>query len=215
MTNVLILGANGHIATFVRQQLQDEPELKIRLFVRNPNKLENFNDDEVVQGDATDPATLVQAMTDIDIVYSNLGTPLIEEQAKCVIDAARFTKIKHLIWISTLGIYDEVPGEFGRYNTEYLNNGGLQSYLATEARAATTIKKGGVPFTIIRPAWLTDNNDIDFETTEADEPFRGTVVSRRSVASFITHIIKSPHEYQNRSIGVNKPNTNGNRPQWY
>jgi NAD(P)H-binding len=41
---------------------------------------------------------------------------------------------------------------------------------------------------ILRPAWLTDEDEVDYETTERNEPFRGTEVSRKSVAALIVKI---------------------------
>jgi len=32
----------------------------------------------------------------------------------------------------------------------------------------------------VRPAWLTGEDEVDYELTTRDEPFKGTVVSRRS-----------------------------------
>lgn len=45
-----------------------------------------------------------------DVVYSNLAGNL-EQMAKTIVDAMHATGLKRLIWISSMGIYDEVPGE--------------------------------------------------------------------------------------------------------
>jgi len=47
-------------------------------------------------------------------------------------------------------------------------------------------------YTILRPAWLTDEDEVDYETTERNEPFKGTEVSRKSVADLIVKLIESP-----------------------
>ena len=57
-----------------------------------------------------------------------------------------------------------------------------------------------------RPAWLTNLDEVDYETITRDEPFKGTEVSRRSVAAFVVSLIKDP-------IGVDKPGTDGDRPR--
>jgi hypothetical protein len=55
-------------------------------------------------------------------------------------------------------------------------------------------------------------DEVDYETTERNEPFRGTEVSRKSVAALIVKIIDS-HEILVRSnLGVDKPNTDGDKP---
>ena len=53
---------------------------------------------------------------------------------------------------------------------------------------------------------------MDYETTERNEPFRGTEVSRRTVAALIVKIIDSPELSARRNLGVNKPNTDGDKP---
>ena len=61
-------------------------------------------------------------------------------------------------------------------------------------------------------AWLTFKNETDYEVTSKDTQFRGTEVSRRSIASLAVRIAKNPELYSKENIGVNKPNTDGDKP---
>ena len=70
----------------------------------------------------------------------------------------------------------------------------------------------GLTILILRPAWLTDHDEIDYEK---DEPFKGTEVSRKSVADLIVKIIESPRLHSKGNIGVDKPNTEGDKPAFY
>lgn len=79
--------------------------------------------------------------------------------------------------------------------------------------AADVIEKSDLKYTIIRPAWLTNIDEINYETTKKDEPFRGTEVSRKSVAAYIYSIFLDPSKDINESIGVNKPGTEADRPR--
>jgi len=115
--------------------------------------------------------------------------------------------VKRLIFVASLGIYDEVPGKFGEWNRREIG-----PYLPPFRRAADVIEASGLNYTILRPAWLTDEEEVDYETTERNEPFRGTEVSRRSVAALIVKIIDSPELSARRNLGVNKPNTEGDKP---
>ncbi|GIN90107.1 hypothetical protein J6TS1_02460 [Siminovitchia terrae] len=45
------------------------------------------------------------------------------------------------------------------------------------------IEASDLNYTVLRPAWLTDNDEIDYEITQKEVPFKGTEVSRKSVAS--------------------------------
>lgn len=211
---ILILGAHGKIAQLVRERLSetsDSPNL-VRLFLRDANRIQNVRkNEEVIEGDAANFDDLVKALVDVDFVYANLAGKNIEDQAKNIVKAMDAANKKRLVWISTLGIYDEVPGEFGKWNHQMLDGG----YLETYAAAAEIIENSDLDYTIIRPAWLTNKDEVDFELTQKGEPFKGTEVSRKSIAAFVTEIMQEPNKYIKQSLGVNKPNTAGKKPAWY
>ena len=54
----------------------------------------------------------------------------------------------------------------------------------TKYRKADIIEASTLDYTIIRP-WLTFKNETDYEVTSKDTQFRGTEVSRRSIASLV------------------------------
>jgi len=142
-----------------------------------------------------------------DIVYANLSGDEIDLQAKNIVEAMKAAKVERLVFVTSLGIYDEVPGKFGAWNRRE-----IASYLPPFRRAADVIEASGVNYTILRPAWLTDKNEVDYETTERNEPFKGTEVSRKSVAELIVKMIESPKLFSRGNLGVNKPNTDGDKP---
>lgn len=53
---------------------------------------------------------------------------------------------------------------------------------------------------------------MDYELTSRSEPFNGTVVSRRSVADLIMKIVLAPDLHVDANLGLNKPNTDGDKP---
>lgn len=93
--------------------------------------------------------------------------------------------------------------------------GRLGAYLPPFRRAADAIEVSSLDYTILRPAWLTDHDEVDYETTEKGEPFNGTEVSPKSVADLIVKIIESPTLHSKGNIGVDKPNTDGDKPAFY
>jgi hypothetical protein len=117
------------------------------------------------------------------------------------------TGVKRLVFVLSLGIYDEVPGKFGEWN-----NGIIGEDLKPFRRAADAIEASGLDYTILRPAWLTDEDEVDYALTAKDESFRGTVVSRRSVGDLIVKIISQPSLHIGGNLGVNKPNSEGDKP---
>ncbi|MFT8411558.1 MAG: SDR family oxidoreductase [Schleiferilactobacillus perolens] len=213
MANVLILGAHGHIAQLAEKQLLRETDHHLTLFLRNAKRLtvSDPTRETVIDGDATNQKEVAAALTGVDVVYANLGGKNIEAQAKSVVAAMDQVGVKRLIWISTLGIYDEVPGAFGQWNHQMLDGG----YLETYAAAAKVIEHSDLAYTIIRPAWLSDKAVVSYETTEKGQPFKGTEVSRRSIADLVVKLINHPSEAVSHSLGVNQPNTDGAKPSFY
>lgn len=122
MTKIAILGAAGQIAQLVEPMLLKKNDINMVLYLRHPNKLKQINDarEKVIKGDASNFNELKEALADVDLVYANLAGSNIEDQAKTVVKAMNANGIKRLIWVSSLGIYDEVPGKFGEWNKKYL-----------------------------------------------------------------------------------------------
>lgn len=158
-------------------------------------------------GDVLNHAALEQAMVGQDVVYANLTGEDLDLQAKAVIAAMKAAGVRRLIFVLSLGIYDEVPGKFGE-----CNNATIGEPLRPFRRAADAIEASGLDYTILRPAWLTDEDTIDYELTTRNEPFKGTVVSRKSVAALITDMIDKPQKHIGENIGVNQPGTDGDKP---
>ncbi|KRL46523.1 SDR family oxidoreductase [Lacticaseibacillus manihotivorans] len=213
MANVLILGAHGQIAQLATKQLLNETKHDLKLFLRRANRL-NVTDakrETVIDGDVLNAAQLDAALKGVDVVYANLGNAQIENQAKSVVAAMDRAGVKRLISISTLGIYDEVPGKYGKWNHQMLDGG----YLETYAAAAKVIEGSDLDYTIIRPAWLSNKNVVSYETTEKGEAFKGTEVSRKSIADLVVKLINDPSQHIKASLGVDQPGTDGDKPSFY
>lgn len=211
MTRVLILGAGGQIARWVIAGLAGDPAVAMTLFLRHPRRLaEKPTNAQAVQGDVLDRLTLDKAMAGQHLVYANLTGDDIDTQAHAVIAAMQAAGVKRLVFVNALGIYDEVPGKFGRWNKQMIGEA-----LKPFRRAADAIEASGLDYTILRPAWLQDEDEIDYETTAKGKPFKGTEVSRRSVADLILSIVRSPKRHSRANLGVDKPGTDGDKPSFY
>ena len=209
MKKVLVLGAGGQIARWVIEMLANNDNVVLTLFLRHTRKLKATapKNSHVVQGDVLNKDQLNHALAGQDIVYANLSGDDIDLQARNIVEAMSAAGVERLVFVTSLGIYDEVPGKFGAWNRRE-----IASYLPPFRRAADVIEASGVNYTILRPAWLTDKNEVDYETTERNEPFKGTEVSRKSVAELIVKVIESPKLFSRGNLGVNKPNTDGDKP---
>lgn len=209
MQNALILGASGQIAQWVVKALAGNQNLSQTLLLRDPRKLSGQEpaNAQVVIGNVLDKKLLKQAMAGQDIVYANLIGEDLDKQAQAVIAAMQTTGVKRLVFVLSLGIYDEVPGKFGEWNRTTISED-LKPY----RRTADAIEASGLDYTILRPAWLTDEDEVDYETTAKGQDFKGTVVSRKSVGDLIAKVITNPDRHVGENLGVNKPNTDGDKP---
>lgn len=211
MEKVLVLGAGGQIARWVVEMLAGSEDVQLTLYLRHPRKLHGkiSTNAKVVEGDVLDRKTLDPAVAGQDIVYANLTGDDLDRQIEGIVDSMKHAGVNRLIFIASLGIYDEVPGKFGAWNRRQIG-----AYLPPFRRAADVIEASGLNYTILRPAWLTDVDEVAYETTGRDEPFKGTEVSRKSVAALVVNAIQSPELYGRSNLGVNKPDTDGDKPKF-
>lgn len=212
MTNVLILGANGAIAKLVTQNLIDKADIHLTLFLRKSNRLADLQSPnvDVVEGDINDQQSLDQVMPDQDIVFVATGATSDVNLTKTIFESMIENDVSRIISINDLGIYHEVPGKFGQWNQDMIGNN-----LKIGREAADFLEKSGLDYTTLRLAWLSDSPTVDYELTQKGQNFKGTTVSRASVADFITKIIFDPSIGSKQSIGLDQAGSFGDRPVYF
>lgn len=210
MKNVLILGANGQIARIVEQRLlAEQPDTHLTLYLRNASRLDFLKDNPrvtIVDGDIHNTTILNQAMKGQDIVYiSNVDHDADTAETKDVIEAMKANGVKRVIATNVLGIYDEVGGEFGRWNAGVIGAAGLES----AANADRLLERSGLTWTTMRLPWLNDRDEVKYKLTEKGQPFDGVSGSRQSIADVVVGIIKDPEFLADQSVGIADPSTQG------
>jgi uncharacterized protein YbjT (DUF2867 family) len=196
MPNILILGAYGQIARVATDLFLKQTEARLTLYLRNARrlKLSGYADRvRIVEGDVLDTKTLEATMVGQDVVYANLAGQL-EQQARSIVTAMEAVGIKRLIFISSMGVYDEIPGE--RHG----------SILDPYRKATSIVEASDLDYTILRPAWLNDQDEIAYGTTQKGEPFKNAseVVSRKSVADLVVKLAMTRGLESRRSLGVHR-----------
>ncbi len=194
MARILVLGANGEIARFATDLFLKTTDAHLTLFLRHAKRLKSLGDRvRIVEGDVLDPKALDAVMNGQDVVYANLAGSL-EQQARNIVAAMERAGVKRLIFISTMGVYNEVPGE---------SHG---SVLDPYRKATTLIEASDLDYTIVRPAWLNNKDEIAYGTTEKGEMFKHAtqVVSRKSVAALVVKLATQPGLGRRASLGVHK-----------
>lgn len=213
MQTVLIIGANGKVSIEATKIFLEDSNFNVDLFLRNAHRIPDYASNRVTvyEGDAKNSKDLEQALAldKVDVVFASLSGSL-DIEAQAIVDAMSKKDVKRLIFVAAPGIYDELPAKFNEFNKSQFGE-----KLTKYRKAADIIEASTLDYTIIRPAWLTFKNETDYEVTSKDTQFRGTEVSRRSIASLAVRIAKNPELYSKENIGVNKPNTDGDKPAWF
>jgi len=170
MKNIIIIGASGNIAKLVTDILVKNDDIKLTLFIRNKSRLrsKDLSRCRIIEGNVMNFNKLKEAIAGQDIVYVNLAGDL-GAMAKNIVKAMEETEVKRIIAISSIGIYD-TP---------------LKSGLIPYRKLADVIESSKLDYTILRPTWFTNDDEIDFETTQKGEPEKGSVVSKKSLATFV------------------------------
>ncbi|MBB1138153.1 NAD(P)H-binding protein [Myroides sp. WP-1] len=209
-TKVLILGANGAIAQHTIEFLSQNKSIELTLFARDITPLNQLQGSAtIIEGDVLNQNDLLKAIKGQDIVYANLSGA-VDKMAQAIVETMQTNNVKRLIFVTSLGIYKEVAGKFGQWNERM-----IASELIPYSKAADFIEKSNLDYTIVRPSWLTDYDETDYETTQKGEPFIGTEVARKAVAAYITNVIENPIQDIKASVGVNKPGVYGDKPSFY
>jgi uncharacterized protein YbjT (DUF2867 family) len=191
MTRILILGANGQLARHTTEVLLRTTDAALTLYLRRASRLKNANPGRIriIEGDVTDARALAAAMKDQDVVYANLAGDM-KRQAESIIEAMHASGVRRLIFISSMGIYEEVPGE--RY----------RRVLDPYRDSAAAIEASDLDWTILRPGWFTQEPVIDYQLTRKGEPFRGHDVSLDSLSDLIVKLSTTHGLHVRESLGV-------------
>jgi uncharacterized protein YbjT (DUF2867 family) len=146
MQKVLVAGGTGYLGRFVVQEFK-KLGFWVRALARHASKLEELNEfvDEKFIGEVTDPDTLKEICTDIDIVFSSIGITKqrdgltfmdVDYRANLnLLEEARKSDVSKFIYISV----------FNAENMKELK--GIQAKI----RFAEALKTSGIDYTIIYP----------------------------------------------------------------
>src|SRR5271166_6144935 len=192
-TKVLILGANGQLARNTTRVFLRDTDARLTLYLRRASRLKNPDPSRVtiVDGDVLDRPTLLAAMRGQDVVYANLAGDM-KTQAEHIVEAMHAARVKRLVFISSMGIYGEVPGQSYR------------SVLDPYRDSADVIERSDLDYTILRPGWFTHDAAVDYQLTQKGDPFRGHDVSLNSLSDLTVKLATTPELEIRRSLGVSK-----------
>ncbi|TSO26393.1 NAD(P)H-binding protein [Lactobacillus sp. LL6] len=199
MKNILIIGATGTLGKAATQAILENTNDYLTLFSRSANRINiaDSNREKVIAGDVTNQADLDKALKGQDAVFVALSGNL-GHFAKSIVEAMDRNNVKRLIFITSMGIYNEIPANVGA-------SGNLRSnpVLQTYRDAADIVEASDLDYTIVRPGWFT-SGPINYEITRKGEPFGGHDVSVASIADLVQKLVDD-NLYARESIGINTP----------
>jgi nucleoside-diphosphate-sugar epimerase len=167
---ILVTGVTGLVGNLVARRLIANQH-QVRALVRDNKKLTQAREDygEAVLGDLTNPASLSHAVKDMDVVIHCAGlvgtgrgnkdmyTRLNVNGTRSLVEAARAANVKRFVYISTVGVYG--TNTFKPDVTEETPYSPSTDYPNSKIEAEKVVRAGGVPFTILRPYWITGGGD--------------------------------------------------------
>ncbi|KRK36131.1 NAD(P)H-binding protein [Levilactobacillus parabrevis] len=199
MTNILIIGATGSVGSVTRQYFLDNTDDQLTLMARSTARLGKLSDRErAVTGSVTDAAVLQDALKGQDVVFAALSGNL-AGMAKSLIAGMDEAGVKRLLFIASMGIYNEIPASLGA-SGNLRRNPMLKGY----RNAADAVEASDLNYTVIRPGWFDNGGDTDYQVTKKGEPFGGHDVSRQSIADLVMRLAHDETLGSRDSLGINR-----------
>ena len=195
MKRVLVLGAGGVLGSEITHQLEQYSEVEQTCYdIRHIRY--NRKNGRNIQADVCNKTVLKEAVKGQDYVVCSLNGDWLA-QAQSLVSVLKEQRNVHIIWVTGMGIHNEVTGIHGllwkRYAAMY------PDYI----EAADCIAGSGIPYTLIRTADLTESEKTTYHLHKAGEKAHSRYVSRTAVALLICKIILSEDNYgKNESIGI-------------
>lgn len=139
---ILVIGATGLIGHAVAKQLHNDGSHVI-IMSRNREKARGLfqGDIEIIEADVLDPASIRHAFTGIDGVYISLPENIVPVAMPAIVEAAKASKVKQLIYTSGCTV-----------RRENAVHPMIRNHLAGEE----CIEKCGIPYTILKLTMVMD-----------------------------------------------------------
>lgn len=207
---LLILAANGQIAQIVTERIMNEETFKdveLTLFLRNSQRLSSrwSNKANFFEGSLDDSEAIKEAMAGQDVVFVGAVDHTSQNTwTKNIISAMKANNVNRVIFSNILGLYNEVPGEFGRWNMQQVKSG-----LPAAIRSDQLLAESGLNYTTLRLPWLNNRDEIKYVITHQGESYNGVSGSRQSVADLVLKLITDSELGAKESLGLADPDTQG------
>lgn len=203
-----VLGANGGTGLeLVRLGLQRGHNI-VALVRRLESITDTHENLQVRQVDTYNTESLTSAFDDIDVLISAIGAGglfssrkaagLLSGTAKHIIEAAQATALDRMIIISSVGVLED-PHEPFVYR--HFIKKVLKPYYDDMIIMEKMVRESGIPYTLVRPPYLTQKPAKGNYRTQRDLVHKGFVITRADLAHFLIIEAESP-QYENQPVGI-------------
>ncbi len=188
MKKTLVIGAHGQIGQLIVRLLAQN-KLPVKAMVRNPEQLTLFEnlDVETVLADLEEDFSAVFTGCNKVIFTAGSGAATGADKTLLVdlwgaiksIDFSQAQDIKHFIMVSSFNSHNPDTGPVA-----------IKPYLVAKFAADEYLKNSGLPYTILRPARLTNEKATGKIRTDRPEAPEERIIPRADVAAAACYCIK-------------------------
>ena len=198
MKKVVLFGTTGRTGRYITERLQKETDMELTVMVRNPVKIKGMNLEHVtvVRGDALNAEDVRNALEDQNILICSLSGD-VKPMAENIVSALSDTPIRRIIWITGMGIHNEMKG----INGVFLRM--LAKRMPEYIEAADLIAQATVNTTLLRCGGITDGDNSQYDLSEEGTQPQGKLsVERAAIAECIAAMINDESLGENASLGI-------------
>ncbi len=167
---ILVTGTTGLVGHLVARQLVEEGH-HIRVMVRNTRLIPEIKKifPDTINADLTNPPSLREAVKDVDVVVhcaalvgsgratTEMYMIINARGTQALLDAARDAGVGRFVFTSTVGVYG--TNTMKPNVDETTPYSGANGYTNSKIAAEKSIIASGIPYTILRPYWITGEGD--------------------------------------------------------
>ena len=197
MMKVVLFGASGKTGKYILRKVGLLKDVELTLFVRTPSKLDGMDltNIKVIQGDALNAKDVKKAMEGQDILLGSLEGDVLT-MARNIVAALKETSVKRIVWITGMGIHNEISGIRGKMLGIYAKT--RPDYIV----AADTIAASDAVTTLLRCPGIQDGENEEYYLTKEGEQPRKKNIDRAGIAKCMEDMILDKSLGINDSLGI-------------
>jgi len=199
MTNVLVIGATGIVGQKVVNELLDKTDDYLTLMARNTSFVSiDEKRGRVVQGDVIDDKPLNTALDGNETVVLAADSNLSFSMQR-IITAMDEKKIKRLIFVTSMGKYNEIPVKDGA-------SGNLteDSILKPYKNSTDMVENSDLNYTIVRPGQFDGSQDTDYVLAHDGAALKSNDVSVNSVVDLVVKLVNNNRLAAHDNLGISR-----------